>query len=140
MQTKTKNAILAFLIAPLGGPLGLYCVYLFQLPLRGIGDSLGLLLVLYLFTTPFIYFFSLILGIPFYLLLRSLNALNRNLLIAGWALIGDLSLLIFSGGRLPERADGYLVLVPFAVGGCAVGLLFWLVIKRGMQDSHSLQG
>lgn len=139
MQTKSKRAIVAFFIAPLAGPLGLFSGFAFQIPLGNIGDLFKLLLLLYLVTTPVIYFFSTVLGIPLYLLLRSLGRLNRRLLMAGWALIGDLSLLIVSGGKIPESPGQNLILIPFALGGCAVGYLFWLVINGGMRDSHILQ-
>ncbi len=138
MQKESKQTLRAFLTAPLAGPLGLFSGFVFQIPLRGIGDLFELLLLLYLFTTPVIYFFSILLGIPLYLLLRSLGGLNRGLLMAGWALIGDLSILIVSGGKIPESADQYLILIPFALGGCAVGYLFWRVINPGREDSREL--
>ncbi len=125
-----RRVLIAFLSAPLAGPLG---IYIGMAVLHGeIGHPGALLVVLpffYLFAAPVVYAFSFLLGVPFYLLLHSLLGLTRNRLIAGWMLIGPLSLILLSRTFIPKTAQELTTLFPFVLGGAAVGYTFWRVLS-----------
>lgn len=125
-----KRVLLAFLLAPLAGPLGIA---------MGMGvpvmisnpDPIGLIgfvLLVYVFATPVVYFFSIVLGLPFYLLLGSTLGLTKAGLIIGWAGVGMASIFCFLGFDLPDRVGEMLLYLPFALGGAAVGLVFWRIL------------
>lgn len=125
-----KRLLLAFLLAPLAGPLGIA---------MGMGipfmvnnpdpfELMGFILLVYVFATPFVYFFSMVLGLPFYLLLRSTLGLTKPGLIIGWAGVGMASAFCFSGFDLPNRVGEILLYLPFALGGAAVGFVFWRIL------------
>jgi hypothetical protein len=124
-----KRALAAFLIAPSVGPAGIVLGYLLP-TLHNVTRPGELLMLpaLYLIVTPFVYFFSLLLGLPFYLTLRIMGMLKPGALIAGWAAIGVVSMLLLSGGNIPGRMQDIWMLAPFALGGGAVGYLFWRVL------------
>ncbi len=130
-----KRIFFAFLIAPLAGPLGIYLGLIPLLP--EIGHPAGLLGALpfvYLFAAPVVYFFSILLGGPLFWLLHTLRWITRNRLLAGWTLIGVLSFIALTGFSLPRSVGELPFLFPFALGGAAVGFLFWRILSSDPQD------
>jgi len=132
IRPRPRRVALAFLLAPLAGAPGIFCWMLFFV---FSGNPLGVLagfLFVSLIATPVVYFFSILLGVPFYLALHGLRGVTRNRLVVGWSVIGVVSQLIFSGGHIPRisQAQEALSLFPFAVGGAAVGLVFWWILSR----------
>ena len=128
------RVIAAFLIAPSIGPVGIVLTFfipaLFSAP--DPGKSILVLPFIYLFVAPFVYFFSFLLGIPFFLSLRAAGMLGMKALTVGWAVIGAVSLVLLfallSGGQSLGHLGDSLVLAPFALSGAAVGYLFWRIL------------
>jgi hypothetical protein len=122
--------MLAFMLAPLAGPLGIAMSVAvpFMISNPNPFELIGLILLIYVFATPVVYFFSIVLGLPFYLLLRSTLGLSEPGLIIGWAGIGMASAFCFFGFDLPDRLGEILLYLPFALGGAAVGFVFWHIL------------
>lgn len=92
---RPSRIFLAFLIAPLAGPLGIYigmAPILFHT--ANILALVGALPFFYLFAGPVVYFFSILLGLPFFLLLHLTWGVSRNSLIVGWAVVGVISMIL----------------------------------------------
>ena len=130
------RAISAFLIAPSIGPVGIILTLILPAMFTRSG-SVEMVLALplfYLLVAPFVYFFSFLLGIPFFLSLRAAGMLGMKALTVGWAVIGAVSLVLLfallSGGQSLGRLEDSLVLAPFALSGAAVGYLFWRILTR----------
>jgi hypothetical protein len=125
-----KRVLLAFLLAPLAGPLGISIGI--SLPMAVENGSpmmlIGAAPLICLIATPVVYVFSIILGLPFFLLLHLSLGLSRAGLVLGWAAVGVISLMCLSGFTLPESRSDALIYLPFAMGGAAVGLSFWGIL------------
>ncbi len=126
-----KRVLLAFLLAPLAGPLGIAISMALPLMISDPDPSklVVFMLLIYAFATPVVYFFSIVLGIPFYLLLRATLGLTKPGLIIGWAVVGMVSQFCFSGFDLPDRGGEILHYLPFAIGGAAIGFFFWRILS-----------
>jgi hypothetical protein len=127
---RPKRLLLAFLIAPLAGSLGISIGMSLPLLIES-GDPamlLGGIPLITVIATPFVYFFSIVLGLPFFLLLHLSLGLSRLGLTVGWAVVGMLSFICLAGFSLPNRAEEVLLLFPFALGGAAVGYAFWAIL------------
>ncbi len=132
IRPRPRRAALAFLLAPLAGAPGIFCWILFSASNASLPSVFAAFLFFSLIATPVVYFFSILLGVPFYLVLHGLRGVTRNRLVIGWSVIGVVSQLIFSGGQIPRVSQGQaaLILFQFAVGGAAVGLVFWWILSR----------
>ena len=129
-----KRSLLAFLVAPLAGPLGIYCGTVLLSPSLNVQSLASGLLFFYIFATPFVYFFSILLGAPFYLLLRYFHAISRNRLIFGWTLIGVVSVMILITGPTFHNGQDLSMILPFGLGGAGVGFVFWRILSRRRRD------
>jgi hypothetical protein len=96
-----------------------------------------LILFVCLFATPVVYFFSIVLGLPFYLLLRSTLGLTKPGLIIGWAVVGMVSQFCFSGFDLPGQVGDVLLYLPFALGGAAEGGAFWGILYNTTERNQT---
>jgi hypothetical protein len=94
--------------------------------------------LIYAFATPVVYFFSIVLGLPFYLLLGTTLGITKPGLIIGWAVVGMVSQFCFTGFDLPDRVGEMLHYIPFALGGAAVGFVFWHILsaKTGQAEDE----
>ncbi len=136
-----KAPALAFLIAPMAGPLGIFIGYcLVDAILRTEPYqsenlwTIGLLPFFYCFAAPVVYLFSLLFGLPMYLLLKWRKWLNRTNLVTGWAVVGMLSNLTISSNHIQRTGEiSFPHLIPYAIGGGFVGLIFWKILS---QDKH----
>jgi hypothetical protein len=121
-----KRLLLAFLLAPLAGPLGISIGMTVPLVIES-GNPvilLGSMPLIYVIATPFVYIFSIVLGLPFFLLLHLTLGLTKPGLIIGWAAVGMISAFCFTGFNIPDRAGEMLFYLPFALGGAAVDFAF----------------
>ncbi|MEJ2453124.1 MAG: hypothetical protein P8103_03070 [Candidatus Thiodiazotropha sp.] len=100
----------------------------------------GVIPLLYLFATPFVYIFSFLLGLPFFLLLHSTLGLSKWRLIVGWAMVGVLSIFCLTGFTIPNRVVEALIFPPFALGGAAVGFAFWWILSTDPEQQSAHNG
>jgi hypothetical protein len=101
------------------------------------GNLIGFIVTIpffYIFAAPVVYFFSILLGPPFFLLLHLTRGVTRNRLIAGWAVIGVVSFMSLTRFAIPRSVDDLLFYMPFALGGAAVGLLFCWILSTDPND------
>ncbi len=135
ISTRPKRVFFAFLVAPLAGPLGIHigmALFLFRT-----GDMVALISALpfiYVFAGPVVYVFSLLLGLPFFLLLHYTWGVTRNTLIVGWAVIGVVSFMLLTSQFIPRSLHDILLLFPFALGGACVGFLFYRVLSSDQEN------
>lgn len=128
---RPKRLLLAFLLAPLAGSLGISIGIAVPWSIASGEPTMMLsgLAPIYIIATPFVYFFSIVLGLPFFLILHLTQGLSRPGLIVGWTMVGMVSLFCLTGFDLPERAAEMLLYLPFALGGAAVGYVFWAILS-----------
>ena len=127
---RPKRLLLAFLLAPLAGPVGISIGMAVPWVIES-GNPMFLLSglpLIYIIATPFVYFFSIVVGLPAFLLLHLSLGLSRPKLIVVWAVVGMVSLFCLTGFQLPGRAQDLLLYMPFALGGAAVGYAFWVIL------------
>jgi hypothetical protein len=135
ISPRPKRVFLAFLLAPLAGPLGILLGIAPYFILNGdIFGIIGALPFSYIFTGPFVYFFSILLGLPFFLLLRYTGGVTRKALIGGWAVIGVVSFMLLTGQFIPRSLHDILFLIPFALGGAGVGFVFYRVLSSDQEN------
>jgi hypothetical protein len=122
--------LLAFLLAPLAGPLGISIGIALPIAVENSNPLLliGALPLIYIIAAPVVYFFSIILGLPFFLMLHLSLGLSRTGLIIGWAAVGVISMMCLSGFNFLDSMADILIYLPFALGGGAIGFLFWLIL------------
>lgn len=148
---KPKRLLLAFLLAPLAGPLGISIGMSVPLVFES-GDPamlLGGIPLISVIATPFVYFFSIVVGLPFFLLLHLTLGLSKLKLILTWAVVGMLSLACLTGFQFTRRPDDLLIYLPFALGGAMEGYTFWAILsakpsgpdkpsgEAGVKENHS---
>lgn len=128
---KPKRLLLAFLLAPLAGPLGISIG--FSVPLAFESSDPAMLLggipLVSVIATPFVYFFSIVVGLPFFLLLHLTLGLSRLKLIITWAVVGMLSFGCLTGFQFSRRPEDLLIYLPFALGGAVEGYAFWAILS-----------
>ena len=133
-----KRLLLAFLLAPLAGPVGISIGMGMSWFIES-GEPMLLLSgfpLIYIIATPFVYFFSIVIGLPAFLLLHLSLGLSGLKLIVVWAVVGMVSLFCLTGFQLPNRAQDLLFYMPFALGGAAVGYSFWVILSADGQRSQ----
>lgn len=130
VSPRPKRLLLAFLVAPLAGPLGIAIGMVVPMAIqRGeVIFLLGGIPIVYLFATPVVYFFSFLLGLPAFLILHLSLGLSRAGLMATWTVVAILSLMCLSDFNVPDSVDEALLCIPFALGGAAVGYVFWWIL------------
>jgi len=148
-QPNQYKPMMAFLIAPMAGPLGASFGYIiidaiFSSPPNQSSAFmyLAITLGLYWLATPIIYIFSILLGIPLYLFLKCIRSINKSSILIGWSLVGTLSSIILFSNKWVQAnktdiSSVSATVFPYALGGLFIGFLFWEIISRTMEEKSA---
>ena len=122
------RTVLAFSVAPLIPSVYLAVFF----PLGGEQDAisvLGSFVVVYLFSITA----TVLLGVPFYFILRKFNLIRWWSATAGGLLVGTVFLLLITSNAAQDTAG----MLRFAMLGASAGFLFWLVWRSGKRAPTS---
>ena len=150
MNTEKPNILLGCVLAPLAAPLMMLLITLLAADdLRGpsykynfndIKEIFGFVGVFLVLGAPIAYAITIVVGLPFYLIIKKLNYINFWSITLGSAFVAIFPILLMSvkkGFTLyddPEESS-LLFYLAFALCGYAVGLTFWYVSGLYKRDN-----
>ena len=152
MNRKIPNLFLGCVVAPLAAPLVMLLTILavgedlrgpsYKYGFNDAKEMFGIVGMFLVLGAPIAYAITIMVGLPFYFIVKKLNLINFWSITFGSAFVAILPILVMSAPNSfilytePEKSS-FLFYLAFALCGYVVGLVFWFVSGLHKQSAHN---